>query len=126
VVAAARRGAGVGGRPLAATLRVRVAAVPNMTDRRLLVSLLSVLLLSTAACKGRTGGRLPVDHPIYEHRPPEDLDEAEDDDAEAENDDAEAENDEAEAEDDEAEATAPAPPPPVPPPTKGGKPAKGG
>jgi len=55
--------------------------------------LLALLLLAVAACKGPTGHAVPVDHPIYEHLPPEieddeDLDD-EDEDTDDEEDDAE-------------------------------------
>jgi hypothetical protein len=46
--------------------------------------LLALLLLALASCKGATNGKPPVDHPIYEHQPPEDLTEAEDEEVEEE------------------------------------------
>ena len=42
------------------------------------------LVLALAACKGATNGKPPVDHPMYEHQPPEDLAEDEGDDEEEE------------------------------------------
>jgi hypothetical protein len=46
--------------------------------------LLASLLLALAACKGATNGKPPVDHPIYEYHPPEELTEAEDEEEEEE------------------------------------------
>jgi hypothetical protein len=55
----------------------------------LLAAVLAALAgLAGAGCKGATGGQVPVDHPIYEHQPPEvadgdDLDDLDDETDEA-------------------------------------------
>ena len=53
--------------------------------------LLGFVFMLGAACGGATGGKLPVDHPMYEHLPPE-VDVEEDlDDEEVEDEDADEE-----------------------------------
>ena len=46
--------------------------------------LLALPLLALAACKGATNGKPPVDHPMYEHQPPDEVTMAEDDEEEEE------------------------------------------
>ena len=49
---------------------------------------IALLVLALAACKGATNGKPPVDHPMYEHQPPEDLTEADDEEEEEEEEEA--------------------------------------
>ena len=44
--------------------------------------LLALLLVTLAACKGATNGKPPVDHPIYEYQPPEEIADADDEEEE--------------------------------------------
>ena len=46
--------------------------------------LLALLLLALAACKGATNGKPPVDHPIYEYYPPDEVADAEEEEDEEE------------------------------------------
>jgi hypothetical protein len=46
--------------------------------------LLALLLLALVACKGATNGKPPVDHPIYEYQPPEEIADAEEEEEEEE------------------------------------------
>ena len=53
-----------------------------MAHRLLLALLLLGTIFVQAACKGATNGKPPVDHPIYEYQPPEEIADADDEEEE--------------------------------------------